>query len=155
MLVLEDLTRGDVDRFVRGLLQQDERFVREVAKDPRVDNFIDEILNRANGVFLWVFTFWCFAVITVSTVSDMVERDENGKWGLSMKFHNTWWAFIFPNVGFTLSTIYLGQEFESEAVLWVATAMVVLLVIFWLFDMVTFFKAITYSIIWDSRVKLS
>jgi tellurite resistance protein TehA-like permease len=113
------------------------------------------IIATWTGVFLWVFTFWCFAVIAVSTVSDMVERNENGKWGLNMKFHNTWWAFIFPNVGFTLSTIYLGQEFESEAVLWVATAMVILLVIFWLFDMVTFFKAIIYSIIWDSRVKLS
>ena len=101
----------------------------------------------------WFIT--AVAVITVSTVSDMVERNENGKWGLNMKFHNTWWAFIFPNVGFTLSTIYLGQEFESEAVLWVATAMVILLVIFWLFDMVTFFKEIIYSIIWDSRVKLS
>jgi len=113
------------------------------------------IVATWTGVFLWVFTFWCFAIITVSTVSDMVQRDSNEKWSLTMKFHNTWWAFIFPNVGFTLSTIYLGQEFESEAVLWMATAMVILLVIFWLFDMVTFFKAIIYSIIWDSRVKLS
>ena len=113
------------------------------------------VMATWTGVFLWVFTFWCFAIITVSTVSDMVQRDSNGKWTLSMKFHNTWWAFIFPNVGFTLSTIYLGREFDSEAVLWVATAMVILLVIFWLFDMVTFFKAIIYSIIWDSRVKLS
>ncbi len=72
-----------------------------------------------------------------------------------MSFHNTWWAFIFPNVGFTLSTIYLGQEFESNAVLWVATAMVILVVIFWLLDIITFFKAIFVSLLYDSQVKLS
>jgi tellurite resistance protein TehA-like permease len=113
------------------------------------------VMATWTGVFLWVFTFWCFAIITLSIFSDMLQRSESGKWSLSMSFHNTWWAFIFPNVGFTLSTIYLGQEFESEAILWVATAMVILLVILWIFDMITFFKAITYSIIWDSRVKLS
>jgi C4-dicarboxylate transporter/malic acid transport protein len=113
------------------------------------------VMATWTGVFLWVFTFWCFAIITLSIFSDMLKRSESGKWSLSMSFHNTWWAFIFPNVGFTLSTIYLGQEFESEAILWVATAMVILLVVLWIFDMITFFKAITYSIIWDSRVKLS
>ena len=72
-----------------------------------------------------------------------------------MSWHNTWWAFIFPNVGFTISTIYLGQELESEAILWVSTGMVIMLVVFWLFDMVLFFKTIAYSMLKDSRVKLS
>lgn len=113
------------------------------------------VMATWTSVFLWVFTFWCFALVALSILSDVLHRTDDGKLELSMSFHNTWWAFIFPNVGFTLSTIYLGQEFESEAILWVATAMVILLVIFWLFDMVTFFKAIAYSILWDSRVKLS
>lgn len=113
------------------------------------------VLATWTGVFLWVFTFWCFAIVTLSIFSDMLQRDDSGRLSLNMSFHNTWWAFIFPNVGFTLSTIYLGQEFDSEAILWVATAMVILLVIFWIFDMVMFFKAIIYSILWDSRIKLS
>lgn len=113
------------------------------------------VLATWTGVFLWVFTFWSFAVVTLSILSNMLQRDDNGQWSLSMSFHNTWWAFIFPNVGFTLSTIYLGQEFESNAVLWVATAMVILVVIFWLLDIITFFKAIFVSLLYDSRVKLS
>ena len=113
------------------------------------------VLATWTGVFLWMFTFWCFAVVTLSILSNMLQRGQNGRWSLTMSFHNTWWAFIFPNVGFTLSTIYLGQEFESEAVLWVATAMVILVVISWIFDMVIFFKAIVISLLYDSRVKLS
>ena len=49
-------------------------------------------------------------------------------------------AFIFPNVGFTLATIYIGQELNSPAILWVSTAMTILLVIFWLLDLVLMAK---------------
>jgi tellurite resistance protein TehA-like permease len=113
------------------------------------------VMATWTSIFLWVFTFWCFAMVTISILSDMVRRDERGRWRLTMSWHNTWWAFIFPNVGFTISTIYLGQELESDAILWVSTGMVILLVAFWLFDMVLFFKTIAYSMLRDSRVKLS
>jgi tellurite resistance protein TehA-like permease len=113
------------------------------------------VMATWTSIFLWLFTFWCFAMVTISILSDMIRRDEKGRWRLTMSWHNTWWAFIFPNVGFTISTIYLGQELESEAILWVSTGMVILLVIFWLFDMVLFFKTIAYSMLRDSRVKLS
>jgi tellurite resistance protein TehA-like permease len=113
------------------------------------------VMATWTSIFLWVFTFWCFAMVTISILSDMIRRDEKGRWRLTMSWHNTWWAFIFPNVGFTISTIYLGQELESEAIMWVSTGMVILLVVFWLFDMVLFFKTVGYSMLRDSRVKLS
>ncbi len=49
---------------------------------------------------------------------------------------------IFPNVGFTLSTVYLGQELGSEAVLWVSTVMTVLVVAAWLMNMVLMVKSV-------------
>lgn len=55
MLVLQDLTRGDMDRFVRGMLGKDERFVQMAKEEPGVQRFIGEVLNKAQGVFLWVF----------------------------------------------------------------------------------------------------
>lgn len=42
------------------------------------------------------------------------------------------WAFVFPNVGFTIAIIDIGQQLESEGVLWVGSAMTILIVITWI-----------------------
>ena len=61
-------------------------------------------------------------------------------------------AFIFPNVGFTLATIDIGQELGSPGILWVATAMTILLVIFWLMDITLLVKAVlTGRIMWPGK----
>lgn len=44
-----------------------------------------------------------------------------------------WWAFVFPNVSFTIATIRIGEQFESEGILWVGSMMTVLLVGMWIF----------------------
>jgi tellurite resistance protein TehA-like permease len=77
------------------------------------------------GIALWVFTFWLCAVAVVGCVFAF---RTHGK----MKFALPWWAFVFPNVGFTVATIDLGREMGSEGVLWVGSAMTVALVIVWL-----------------------
>lgn len=64
-------------------------------------------------------------------------------------------AVVFPNVGFTISTIYLGQELESNAILWVSVAMILLLVTVWLLDLFLMGKAMINSMFVDSRIKLS
>lgn len=64
-------------------------------------------------------------------------------------------AFIFPNVGFTLATVYIGQELQSNAIAWVATTMVILLVAMWLFDLFLMAKTVAVSLFVDSRIKLS
>jgi tellurite resistance protein TehA-like permease len=38
-----------------------------------------------------------------------------------MMFHLNWWAFKFPDVGFTLATIKIGGIFEKVAVGWVGS----------------------------------
>jgi tellurite resistance protein TehA-like permease len=48
-------------------------------------------------------------------------------------FHLGWWAAVFPNVGFTLATIALGNSMRCDAILGVATGMSVALVIVYLF----------------------
>lgn len=55
MLIFQDLTRVDMDRFVRGMLEQDERFEQMAKDEPIAQHFIEEILDKAQGVFLWVF----------------------------------------------------------------------------------------------------
>jgi len=50
-----------------------------------------------------------------------------------MSFHLTWWALVFPNVGFTLETIEIASSLNSVAISWVTSAMTIALVATWLF----------------------
>ncbi|KAJ5932787.1 hypothetical protein N7516_007276 [Penicillium verrucosum] len=76
-----------------------------------------QVLATWAGIFLWGFALWLFGLAFFVCMAEVITR-ENGLWVIPMRFTNTWWAFIFPNVGFTLATVYLGQELESNAILW-------------------------------------
>lgn len=81
------------------------------------------------AVFLWTLSFWFFCISLLSVLLG----------ARRMSFHLTSWALVFPNVGFTIATIDIGQAFESEGILWVGSAMTILLVIAWF--AVAFFHA--------------
>lgn len=63
-------------------------------------------------------------------------------------------GFIFPNIGFILGTVYIGQELESNAVLWVSAVAVIVVVAFWLLDLFLMFKAVFKSLFLDPAIKL-
>ena len=54
-LVLHDFTQGDIRRYIQDLLVQDRRFQSVMEKDERYEGLVNQILNKAQGVFLWVF----------------------------------------------------------------------------------------------------
>jgi tellurite resistance protein TehA-like permease len=81
------------------------------------------LLALCAAVFLWGLSFWFFASATVAVVAGMPDR----------KFHLSWWCFVFPNVGFTLASMRLGQALGSPGILWFSTAMTVLLLLGWAF----------------------
>ena len=54
-LRLQDLTRNDIACFVRDNLEEDRNFRQLKLKDRRYEDFVQEIVERASGVFLWVF----------------------------------------------------------------------------------------------------
>ncbi|CAO2650248.1 Nn.00g015400.m01.CDS01 [Neocucurbitaria sp. VM-36] len=94
------------------------------------------------GIFLWVFTFWLFVIAFLGNISVV------GK----MPFSLTWWAFIFPNVGFTIATSMIGRELGSEGILWVASAMTILLVAIWLFSAIGCIRAVWQGkIVWPGQ----
>ncbi len=76
------------------------------------------ILAVMVAVFVWGLSFWFFCIGVVSCVA------ARGKY----RFHLNWWAFVFPNVGFTLATINIGRSLESEGIQWVGSVMTVCLV---------------------------
>ncbi|KAL9613689.1 MAG: hypothetical protein Q9167_001766 [Letrouitia subvulpina] len=53
-LALEDLTRNDIKNFVRSSLEENMRFRTLSARDARSQNLVQEVVEKAQGVFLWV-----------------------------------------------------------------------------------------------------
>ena len=54
MLTMEDLTSDDIAAYARDTLESDERFMILTKGDDEAEGLINEVIERANGVFLWV-----------------------------------------------------------------------------------------------------
>jgi tellurite resistance protein TehA-like permease len=91
-----------------------------------------EVVALFVGIFMWLFSFWIFSIAVLGNVGLV------GK----MPYSLTWWAFIFPNVGFTLATSMIGMQLQSEPILWVASVLTVLLVAIWLMSAVACVHAV-------------
>ncbi|KAL7624205.1 hypothetical protein AAE478_005764 [Parahypoxylon ruwenzoriense] len=110
------------------------------------------------GIFLWLFTFWLFAIALVANIPVMIPihvrkgRRSRLRFQPRMTFTLSWWGIVFPNVGFAFATTMIGQELQSSAVQWVATAMTILLFAAWLMDLWLHLKALaTGQIMWPGK----
>lgn len=54
-LLLQDFTKADIERYVIDELEKDARFQKLIKVDSRYHQLVNEIVERAQGVFLWVF----------------------------------------------------------------------------------------------------
>ncbi|KAK0737938.1 voltage-dependent anion channel [Schizothecium vesticola] len=79
------------------------------------------IMAVASAVFLWGLSFWFFCGAVVAVAAGMPDR----------RFNLSWWSFVFPNVGFVISTIRIGTALGSHGLLWFGTVMTVGLVLAW------------------------
>lgn len=68
-LVLQDLTSNDMYRYVHGILNNDARFRRLVAREPQALDLAHQIRDKAEGVFLWVY------LVVRSLLKGLSERD--------------------------------------------------------------------------------
>ncbi|KAI0142520.1 voltage-dependent anion channel [Hypoxylon sp. NC0597] len=101
------------------------------------------------GIFLWLFAFWLFAIALVANIPVMFP---NRHLRPRMSFSLSWWGIVFPNVGFTVATIMIGEELQSNAIQWVATVMTILLFAAWLMDLGLHVKAlVTGQIMWPGK----
>ena len=106
--------------------------------DPAITQQVVKIMATFTSVFIWCLAFWFFSISVIACVGA----------SRSMSFHLSWWSFVFPNVGFTLATIRIGTSFQSEGILWVGTAMTLLLVVVYLFVFTWYVRAIWREHIW-------
>ncbi|KAJ4267703.1 hypothetical protein NW762_003817 [Fusarium torreyae] len=103
-----------------------------------------QVLALWVGIWIWCVGFWFFAFALLAVLSSAV------RWKL--QFSMTWWAFVFPNVGFTLATAYIGQELESEGIQWVSSAMSILLVAMWFVVLYAMVSAVVRrKLLWPGR----
>ncbi|KAG4218411.1 hypothetical protein PC116_g33109, partial [Phytophthora cactorum] len=98
-----------------------------------------QVLATWFGIFLWLFAFWLFGLTLVANLPLIFPYRHLRP---RMSFTLSWWGLIFPNVGFAIATIMIGEELRSDAVLWVASAMTVLLFAAWLMDLGLHVKAL-------------
>jgi tellurite resistance protein TehA-like permease len=96
----------------------------------------------AFSLFLWLFGAFFFAISAVACLAAIRE----------MRFSLIFWAFVFPNTGFTVVTIDIGNELGSEGVKWVGSAMSICLVVAWLANLVFQGRAIVLGhMLWPGR----
>ncbi|KAH0432020.1 c4-dicarboxylate transporter malic acid transport [Colletotrichum camelliae] len=77
-----------------------------------IDVGIIRTIALMSAIFLWALAAWWFGIAIIAVVSSP-----------PVYFHLGWWAMVFPNTGFTLATITIGNQLGNESVLWFATAM--------------------------------
>jgi hypothetical protein len=54
MITLEAWTRSDIELYARDRLERNPQLQALQLQDPRLQNFVDEVIEKARGVFLWV-----------------------------------------------------------------------------------------------------
>lgn len=67
------------------------------------------------GIVFWATCFWFFGVALISVIIGGVRH--------GMKFKIGWFGTVFPNAGFAILTIQIGESLSSPAIKWVGTIM--------------------------------
>lgn len=96
----------------------------------------------AFGIFIWTLSFWFFSISLASCL--MAYRE--------ISFHLIAYGLVFPNVGFTTATIYIGQDLYSQPILWVGSAMTIVLTLVLITVLILHIKALWKGdILWPGK----
>ncbi|KAI2613327.1 voltage-dependent anion channel-domain-containing protein [Hypoxylon sp. NC1633] len=103
--------------------------------DRELDGFIDVHMIRTfsiiGAIFLWALSLWWFGIAAIAVITSPPKY-----------FHLGWWAMVFPNTGFILATISIGNELKNETVLWITTAASICLLGMYLFVIYNHVRAV-------------
>lgn len=84
-----------------------------------------------SAVFLWALSLWWFGIALVAVLASPPKH-----------FHLGWWATVFPNVGFTLATISIANEFNSVPIQWFTTGMSIVMIVTYCFVLYNHVRAV-------------
>jgi len=87
--------------------------------NPAIIYDVMQIGSLLAAIFLWMLAFWFFSIAVIATFEAIHRND----------FHLNWYAYVFPNVGFTIATIQIGNRLASSAMQIVGTGMAATLLV--------------------------
>ncbi|CAD6503199.1 BgTH12-02867 [Blumeria graminis f. sp. triticale] len=100
------------------------------------------LLALIAAIFLWMLSFWFFAIALLATIEAIPRND----------FHLNWYAYVFPNVGFTIATIKIGERLMAPAILGIGIGMASVIFVLWVLIVVCHIKAvINKQICWPGK----
>lgn len=103
---------------------------------------IMRVLATAMAVFTWSLSAWFCCIGIVACL--LAARE--------MTFHLNWWAFVFPNTGFVISTISIGKVLRSEAILYLGNVFTIVIICTYLFVAVNHVWAVwSRKILWAGK----
>ena len=94
--------------------------------DPLIGKGAFRLVALLSAIFLWSLAFWWFFIAALAVIRAPPKY-----------FHLGWWAMVFPNTGFTIATIAIGNELNNESIKWFAGGMTIALGMMWLFVLVS------------------
>lgn len=94
----------------------------EIAVAPFFNVATIRIMAIVVAVSLWLLAWWFFGIATVAV---LLKRPK--------LFHLGWWAMVFPNSGFTIATIQIGNALNNEGLRWLGNGMTIAIIIAWAF----------------------
>ncbi|PKX99656.1 tellurite-resistance/dicarboxylate transporter family protein [Aspergillus novofumigatus IBT 16806] len=86
------------------------------------------VLAALVAIFLWTMAAFCLCIAVLSVLAQCRVSGGTGALGMSLPY----WSMVFPNTGFVIATIRIGQVLQSPAILWVATGLTIAQVVVWL-----------------------
>ncbi|EPQ32400.1 uncharacterized protein PFL1_00596 [Pseudozyma flocculosa PF-1] len=112
-------------------------YVTDQTLTPPVPNLAPmiELVATLFALLIWGLALWFFVLALACNVAAAVRRRR-------LKFGIAWWSFVFPNVGWALSTNEIGKVLGSNAITWVAAVMTIMLVAVWLLLLFRFAYAV-------------
>ncbi|KAF2682607.1 hypothetical protein K458DRAFT_405376 [Lentithecium fluviatile CBS 122367] len=90
--------------------------------DGLLDGNMLRTLALVSALFLWVLAMWFFMIAFIAVFHSRPEY-----------FHLGWWAMVFPNTGFVIATINIGNSLKDETILYVGNGLTIAVICMWVF----------------------
>lgn len=102
------------------------------------------------AIFVWTMAFFHLCIAAISVLASTRIFGGAGAPPMSVVY----WGMVFPNTGFIIATISIGQVLQSPAILWVTSVLTVLQVIMWLgVGSATILAVAKRQMLWPEDVK--
>jgi C4-dicarboxylate transporter/malic acid transport protein len=86
------------------------------------------VLAALVAIFLWTMAAFCLCIAVLSVLAQCRVFGGTGALRMSLPY----WSMVFPNTGFVIATVRIGQVLQSPAILWVGSGLTIAQVAVWL-----------------------